>query len=739
MQIQCPTCRTQLSIAGVQAAQVQCPGCHTVLDISGFTGGGAPAAAMPSAAGPRSAAPRAAGPRASGPRAAGLPAAVVNPALHAQPTASPAGQYGAYASATVAAAPTPTAPAPSSSVRVRRKKNPTGLWVVGGLLVVAVAVGMVFLLKGLGGSGRAEAPPVVQQARALVSQELALPADVRFGSEYETREAKPGLWLVQSHVDIRARDQYLRRKWKAELSERNGQFELRSLTVDGQRQPIGREAQAVSMSSGGPGAEGPPETSSTPTPPGEDRTIGGAVDRIAREVSSAVKQRKTLVVWLLDESISASSWRDSLSQHSQTVLDLLKHDQLSMAVLGFGRDVKFLVKDPSRDVAEIAAALEGSETEAPGEATFQAIKMAAETYRGFRQEGGYVFLVVVSDEAGDDPQLADELAVALKRDSISLYAIGKEAPLGRSTWDTVDTSSGPAPADRETQGPESFASERIALSFWNQGYSDPGVVGSGYGPFALSKLCLQSGGEYFVCDGAGSSRRSTSSSSSSSMTFRSWSGSSSSSWASGGPSRAASTEFPVALRRKYAPDYVTEAEYQALLQSNGAYKALVEAGRLPQVDVGALLQYDFPVQNEAALRRSLDEAQRAAARLEPKLSELYEKLSAGERDRAKVTSPRWQASFDLAMGRILAARARIEGYNAMLAQLKLGKKFENEGSSRWILDPADTLAAGSNYEKMITQAKTYLERVTTEHANTPWAMLAQRELESKMGWEWVEK
>jgi hypothetical protein len=36
------------------------------------------------------------------------------------------------------------------------------------------------------------------------------------------------------------------------------------------------------------------------------------------------------------------------------------------------------------------------------------------------------------------------------------------------------------------------------------------------------------------------------------------------------------------------------------------------------------------------------------------------------------------------------------------------------------------------------RAKTYLERVTKDNANTPWAMLAERELSSKLGWAWKE-
>ena len=49
-------------------------------------------------------------------------------------------------------------------------------------------------------------------------------------------------------------------------------------------------------------------------------------------------------------------------------------------------------------------------------------------------------------------------------------------------------------------------------------------------------------------------------------------------------------------------------------------------------------------------------------------------LQQGEADREKETVMRWQAGYDLAMGRTLAAKVRTEGYNAMLAAAKRGLK-----------------------------------------------------------------
>ena len=52
---------------------------------------------------------------------------------------------------------------------------------------------------------------------------------------------------------------------------------------------------------------------------------------------------------------------------------------------------------------------------------------------------------------------------------------------------------------------------------------------------------------------------------------------------------------------------------------------------------------------------------------------------------------------------------------------------------RWTFD------VGSGIEKLGTKARMYLERVVREHPETPWAKIAARELETNVGWKWVEK
>jgi hypothetical protein len=147
----------------------------------------------------------------------------------------------------------------------------------------------------------------------------------------------------------------------------------------------------------------------------------------------------------------------------------------------------------------------------------------------------------------------------------------------------------------------------------------------------------------------------------------------------------------------------------------------------------------FPRVDDGQFSRDLSDAQREAARLEPKIEALTAILRQGERDRAKVTTPRWQAGFDLAIGRALAVKVRTEGYNAMLAIAKQGLKFKDEKNDTWELRPIEAVTVSSSLQKDAEDARKYLTRVVSEHNGTPWAMDAEKELKQPLGWEWSER
>jgi hypothetical protein len=108
-------------------------------------------------------------------------------------------------------------------------------------------------------------------------------------------------------------------------------------------------------------------------------------------------------------------------------------------------------------------------------------------------------------------------------------------------------------------------------------------------------------------------------------------------------------------------------------------------------------------------------------------------------DRDKITEKRWQAGYDLALGRVLAVKVRNDAYNQILAQAKSGLRFKNPANDTWVLEPhAEVKNVGSQTEKLAAQARTTLERVVNEHPGTPWATIAAEELAIPLGYAWKE-
>lgn len=470
----------------------------------------------------------------------------------------------------------------------------------------------------------------------------------------------------------------------------------------------------------------------------------GAIDRITQEILLALEQRPTLVVWLFDQSGSLDAMRKEIYDRFDRVYEQLgaleargdkrfaRHgdEPLLTSVVAFGAEVTFRTPKPTSKVEEVKQALAGIENDPSGvERVFAAIGQTAERYKSYRsrRQNRNVMIVIVTDERGDDPELMEPALALCRRFEMPVYVLGAPAPFGRREAlvkyvdpnPNYDQSVQMLPVD---QGPESLMLERLNLSFSGSARAqDLEQIDSGFGPFWLTRMCYETGGIFFIVhpakatEGGRNSRSDT-------------------------PAMSLHLNYffdPEAMR-PYRPDYVSVARYQELLRVNRAKAALVEAAQFSEIDPMENPRVRFPKQDEASLKQLLDAAQLAAAKLEPKLEALYQILKNGEADREKITEPRWQAGFDLAIGRVLATKVRTEGYNAMLADLKQGRAFSDPKNDTWRLRPADTISVDSRLDRLAQTARQYLQRVVREHPETPWALVAEYELAEPLGWEWTE-
>jgi len=476
----------------------------------------------------------------------------------------------------------------------------------------------------------------------------------------------------------------------------------------------------------------------------------GAVDRISEEIMRSLENNKTLVVWIFDQSISLLEQRSSIENRLDKVYsDLrdagvlgdetqaqLQNFRLQTDVIAFGQSINPMLKRPASNFDQVRDAIGKIQRDDSGtENVMAAVIMAANRYKGLHKIDSStgkrkrdVLLIVVSDEAGDDGNLTDQAVGVCRANQIPVSVIGVPAPFGRKQTEVkwVD----PDPEYDQTpqvalvnQGPESMMPERLRLDFTGN-FDDLEMIASGFGPFDLTKLCYLTGGTYFAVHPNGNKR--------------------SVNWDEiSNYSAYLRHFFDGDVMKPYRPDYFTQGEYQQMLASSTMRNALVKSAAFTSTGALARPQLRFPKFSEAQFVNLVTRAQRGAAIVEPKLNQLYDMLKAGEKDRPTEASPRWQAGFDLAMGRALAAKIRAETYNMMLALVKTKLKFDpskdqEKPNNTWVLLPANTIETGSRGEKLAEKAKAYLERVVADHPDTPWALIAERELATPIGWSWQQ-
>ena len=482
------------------------------------------------------------------------------------------------------------------------------------------------------------------------------------------------------------------------------------------------------------------------------KAASGAIDRLTKQILTSMEERDTVVVWLFDQSASLMKQREEILVRFDRIykeLGLLEEanhrsfknrdseEPLLTQIYAFGSNVSAMMPKPTDSIESIKKAVRSIERDESGiENVMEAVMTAAKQNKNYRaidratgQPKKNVLLIVVSDEAGDDVKRVDEAIRTCNKMQMPVYVVGVPAPFGRPEtrvkWVDPDPKFDQTPQwALVSQGPESVAPERLRLDFTGT-FDDLDMIDSGFGPFHLTRLAYETSGTYFAVHPNRTTKRRVKR------------------WETKSYASHLQYFFDPGVMRRYKPDYVSNRTYLARLKENKARFALVRAAEYTNTGTLESPKLRFAKLNEARFVNEVSTAQRSAAIIEPKINELYEILKSGEEDRPKEISHRWKAGFDLAMGRAIAAKVRGETYNSMLALIKTKLKFDPPKGDRpqnntWVLRPDDDVETGSQDAKLLKKAKTYLQRVVDEHPGTPWAMLAERELATPIGWRWTQ-
>lgn len=467
----------------------------------------------------------------------------------------------------------------------------------------------------------------------------------------------------------------------------------------------------------------------------------GAIDRITQEILTSVEQQPTLVAWLFDESGSLKGERAEILKRFHRVykelgvVETAKHrafehhndKPLLSVIAGFGEELQLYTPRPTDRVDELETAIAAiGDSNSRYEYVFQAISELAQKFRAYRvnrKNLRNVMIVVFTDESGDDFERHEETIATCHKLAIPVYVVGRPAPFGRETayvkWIDPDPKFDQRPQWVPVSlGPETLYPEVLKLYFVGARGREE-LLDSGFGPYGLTKLCHETGGLYFAVHPNRVVGRHISGFETDNLTAH------------------FAEFFDPNIMKRYQPDYISENEHHRQIKNNVAKAALVEAAQLSWTTPLDDFDTRFPRRDDASLAANLSRAQRAAAIRQPELDRLCKVLLGGEKDRANLRSARWQAGYDLALGRALAAKVRTEGYNVMLAEAKQGMAFTDESHNTWQLE-SDGQLANSALEKLGKRAEELLKRVAADHPGTPWAVLARRELQIPLGWRWQE-
>ena len=451
-------------------------------------------------------------------------------------------------------------------------------------------------------------------------------------------------------------------------------------------------------------------------------SIEGAIDRLTAEIIRSATQKETLVLWLLDASRSLNAQRPQIAAGLEKSLIAISRKKdihpISHVVCGFGRNVSLVLKEPTNDKDRILKAFRGIALDDSGvELIFTSVELLASSYKS--KDDRRTILVAFTDEAGNDASKADHTIKVAQQNGVAVYVLGTPAPFGvaNTQFKFVD----PKEASDQTgrwveieQGPESLFKMTLNISRLP---IDSELMDSGYGPYALSKLCESTGGIYLALYPhthveSGNAIRKI--------------------WPMVGNTQHF---FDRQVMKKYPPDYRSDEIQRTEAESNVAKNALVKACSSNLKDLTGELKTVFDAPNQVVFVQELNEGQKGVAFLLESLAPIHAVLQEGEVAGPLLEEPRWKASYFLAMGRVLAIKTRLDAYNFIVAEAKGGLKAK----SRWILEPSGNsdLLNGLLREQS-ESAKKYLETVVQEFPHTPWALMAQDELKVPFAYKWVE-
>ncbi|WP_372721748.1 vWA domain-containing protein [Novipirellula sp.] len=478
--------------------------------------------------------------------------------------------------------------------------------------------------------------------------------------------------------------------------------------------------------------------------------IGEAGEVVTGVIRSELEQGNTLIVWLFDASASLTHKRSQMADHAESFYKSIEafntkrrdkaenENTLFSSVIAFGQNWREILRPTHVGARAISAMTKVPIDTSGDENVMSAVTQAVQLYREQRKRQERIMIVILTDESGDDTLRLEDTIEYCRSAGVAVHVIGPNAVMGceRGSQLCHIPSGG-----REyafwlpvKKGPETSLPERFLVPYWHESslplwqqsgasvaantpwYGGPyrERLHSGFGPFALTRLALQTGGSFTMLD-----------------------------------EDATRSVDQWANRKDYLPDYASVNQYVRSLQDYPVRKFVVDAATLsyqqaelfvpprmtflgersPVYPYPVLHPYVVPANFRTQLSRVLQIERTRMERASEVLQSLIVRLEDTAVPWQDETSPRWQASFALTKGRVYATQARYLEYLA--ATLNLKSSLSPETNEITLLPDAALRSSESRY--LVDAAVHSLQKCIAEHPDTPWAYLAQWELDIPVG------
>ncbi|WP_165074457.1 VWA domain-containing protein [Paludisphaera rhizosphaerae] len=434
--------------------------------------------------------------------------------------------------------------------------------------------------------------------------------------------------------------------------------------------------------------------------------IGDALNQLTREILRHLENHKVTVVWLFDESASMRDDQKAIAAKFDRVSselgkyvgsDKKAAGALNHAIVGFGKEMDFVLDKPTFDIDVIRRAIGDLRIDSTGEEnTMQAIRETVGRYSGLVSKDRKLLLVLVTDESGDDGKFVEEAIESLKKTKTALYVIGRQAAFGypfvRHKYVDQITKDVYFPTIR--RGPESADVECYQ---WDGLYTRWDEQPSGFAPWELARLTKDSGGIYFLLPSEESMRI-----------------------------RQRDRTYSIEVLKEYMPEYVSRAAY-SLRRDDSELRRSLYALVVETRDFS--FRREFPIEPDALRQTAAEQIEGATVRLNI-LEDYRRRLAKMKKFRDREPERRWRAHYDLMLAQTVAYQVKTYEYRALMEKLvnapqKPKKQSTPDVTNTFVVDHAvNPVADPKITAEKIAEAKKLLNDVIAEYPNTPWSDLA---------------